>query len=141
MGIDQINLIVIAKCVSYSTGITLQELRGKKRRREIVDARKMLAVVARKERFSFIRIGRFLRRDHSSVIYYTRSHNDLMATNKGYATSYERMYNCLYEKDRFDRAEIRGWLERYLHRTHRKLDLVMEEIILECILSFNNRET
>ena len=64
------------------------------RGRKLVDARRMYCVVARKFLpLPLSTIGKFIKRDHSSVVYYLKQHYSLMETD----STYEHFYNlCEY---------------------------------------------
>jgi hypothetical protein len=59
--------------IAAAAGVTLEELRGPSRHREVVELRRQLAVHLRSRGWSLTTIGRLLNRDHSTVVHLLRS--------------------------------------------------------------------
>ena len=70
------------------------EVKSLFRKRQLVDARRIYCVIARKFlALPLSTIGQFIKRDHSSVLHYHRQHDSLMTADK----TYEHFYNlCEY---------------------------------------------
>lgn len=60
--------------VYEKTGMTKQDLQGRWRIKKYVHARRLFALLAREDGYSFNRIGRMLRRDHATITAY-RDHD------------------------------------------------------------------
>ena len=84
----------ILKLVAEVTETDYKEIKSDARYREVVDARRMFCVLARKNLYMpFKAIGKFVKRDHASVVYYNKQHDALMQTDK----TYEYFFNlCEY---------------------------------------------
>lgn len=80
----------IAKAVSEATEISMEALKSKSRKREIVEARQIAMAIMCKERCgSLAEIGFFFGgRDHSTVIHARNTVTDLMFTDKSFHTKY-----------------------------------------------------
>jgi len=72
-------------CAAESCGITIAEIKGKTRDRNVVNARRLFAVYSRHNGMTLKRIGMFLGdRDHSSILHLLQSHEDLSTYEAGY---------------------------------------------------------
>lgn len=80
----------IALAVSEATEISMDALKSKSRKREIVEARQIAMAIMCKERCaSLAEIGFFFGgRDHSTVIHARTTVNDLIFTDKSFHTKY-----------------------------------------------------
>ena len=64
-------------------GYTRREVLGYGRKREVVDLRHLLMIVARYEfNLSTPRIGEYFKRDHSTVVHATKKMHNLLSTNQ-----------------------------------------------------------
>lgn len=90
-----IELKRIAKFVTSQTGVTEEEIRSQSRKSHLVIARMLFAYLAKKECYSLATTGRFIDRDHSTVIHLLRKANNSekiiklsnnYTINKGYIT-------------------------------------------------------
>ena len=71
--------------VSEVYGVSIQEIKGKKRNRGIVDARKACAKILYTPKFSLKRVGELLGdRDHATVINLISGHRVLMQVDSNY---------------------------------------------------------
>jgi hypothetical protein len=75
------------------TGITREEILSKKRKPDIVDAKKMMALSFFKNtKFTFEKIGEILGGlDHSSISYYVKNHDSLMETDVDFMTNFSNI--------------------------------------------------
>jgi chromosomal replication initiation ATPase DnaA len=73
--------------VKELTGYTLEELQSRRRTREISTARMFLCWAIRLEGFTYYFIGKILRREHSTVMYYCRRFEELLKMKDGLALS------------------------------------------------------
>lgn len=91
------DLILLAKEIERVTRVTLPELISKKRNKQLVMARQMFSYIAHKAgNFSLSEIGRFLNRDHSTIIYSRDNAKDMLDIKDAFFTQY---YNRI--KDEF----------------------------------------
>ena len=90
---------VINTVCSYCK-ITKLELIKPTRKRENVDARKMVSKILRDKNYTFSQIGKKLgRKDHSSIVYYCKNANNLIKTDKVFRTSYENILEIINQKN------------------------------------------
>jgi len=69
--------------------ITNDEIKSSSRKRKLVDRRMIIAVILyNKCTFSYSELGRFINRDHATIMHYLKKHKDLMATNVDYRNLY-----------------------------------------------------
>ena len=89
----------ILTIVSIATEISCSELRSKKRNRRLVWARQVFNLIAYREQgFTLNQVGRFIDRDHSTVLHSLRNHDNLIGCKD---LTYIRMYeNILYEMNK-----------------------------------------
>tara|TARA_R110000868_G_scaffold203612_2_gene451518 strand:- start:1884 stop:2258 length:375 start_codon:yes stop_codon:yes gene_type:complete len=84
----------VIKRVSERLNIPIFELKGKSRKREIVDANMMLSFLLRSYlKLSFKSIAKILNRDHSTIIYRVNEHEKLVISDRGYRQKFEK---CKY---------------------------------------------
>ena len=80
------------RIVTNVFGISKQEMTSRNRKRAYVEAKTMFAVIARQKLLlSTVEIGELIKRDHSSIIHYSRVHKDLYKVDK----TYKRMFNLI----------------------------------------------
>lgn len=80
----------ILKLIAEVTETNYNDIKSPTRRREVVDARRMFCVLARKTLYMpFASIAKFIKRDHSSAIYYVKQHESLMKTDMMYKHFYD----------------------------------------------------
>ena len=77
------------------------DLKHQSRKRELVDARSIFAHIARKFNFSFSTIGKYLSRDHTTIMHLDKKADNLMK----YDQNYESIYINIIEKikERYDK--------------------------------------
>lgn len=72
------------------SGITPNDLTSRRRNRKLVDMRRMIAALLREHYgVSLTKLGKWLNRDHSDVVYLLRTHKNLLATDVGYRRDYQ----------------------------------------------------
>ena len=88
---QEFTLRVIMERVKRFTGYSFDELRGKSRKRELVDARRFFSVFALKYAPGRTQkeIGKYIRRDHSTVINHRDTHKGLIVSNERYRLRWE----------------------------------------------------
>ncbi len=64
------------------------DLKHQCRKKEIVDARSIFAHIARRFNFSFSTIGKYIDRDHSTIMHLSKKAENLM--------KYDQNYECIY---------------------------------------------
>ena len=84
----------ILKLVAEVTETSPRDIKSRTRLRELVDARRMFCVLARKTLHMPLKdIGKFIKRNHCSVLHYWHQHDGLMRTD----AVYKHFYNlCDY---------------------------------------------
>jgi hypothetical protein len=76
----------ILKLVAEVTETNPKDIKSRVRLRQLVDARRMFCVLARKTLHMPLKdIGRFIKRDHSSVLHYWHQHDGLLKSDAVYA--------------------------------------------------------
>ena len=63
---------VVIRRIERAHGVTLEQMQGPQRYRPIVRARWALIAALRERGWSLLRIGRFMNRDHTTVLYALR---------------------------------------------------------------------
>ena len=75
-------LEMILNLVSQSTGVSVEELKSRKRNKTIVFARRIYLYFAREStQFSYASISSYLNRDHATAIHQIREHHNAMDVN------------------------------------------------------------
>jgi chromosomal replication initiation ATPase DnaA len=88
-----LTLAQIAKNVELQTGFSLKILKGRSRKRDIADVRHVFCAIARNNNHRLNRIGNYIDRDHSTVIY---SVNEVQKVNE-LQKIYKQITNKTYE--------------------------------------------
>ncbi len=70
-------------------GVKWADVIGPVRKRELVDARKMVSHFLRDQGWTFFAIGRVMSRDHATAMHHTRTLTDLMEVEKDTKRRYE----------------------------------------------------
>ena len=114
------------RIVTNVFGISKEEMISRTRKRAYVEAKTMFAVIARRKLLlSTVEIGELIKRDHSSIIHYTRVHKDLYKVDKTYA----RMFNLISNTftDQPFMADKQLTVDDKLSIAHIKLDTLEKE--------------
>ena len=93
-GVDRIfSCHRLIEIVCKKTGIDIKDLKGKSRKREIVEARQLAFYILKKNtRLPFAVIGGMLNRDHTTVIHSIKVVTALKETDKEYISKYS--FSC-----------------------------------------------
>lgn len=100
----------ILEAVCEAFGFQARQIRGEQRDQGMCFARFAFVLLARREGYTYPRIGRFLHRDHSTAIHAARRAKELVAADDGYALCVHEVVDRLdafRAKDREKLAEIR----------------------------------
>jgi hypothetical protein len=90
----------IANVVSLATGISVKQIFGKTRKREIVNARRIIAVILRKELFmKYQAIAAFLKKNHAGIILYLKQHESFIQYDREYKKLFGVISNELKKID------------------------------------------
>jgi chromosomal replication initiation ATPase DnaA len=82
--------------VTKFTGITKEEMQGKCRKQEIVQARYLFATIMRKNtNYTLQYIGSLINRDHSNLIFYFKKMDWFLKNEKDLANKYQLILNNL----------------------------------------------
>jgi chromosomal replication initiator protein len=88
------DLFVILSNVSQCCMITLEQLRSKTRKREIVEARQIYCKLAKKRtKYTLEQIGSAINKDHATVLHSVRTCNNLIETNINFKNKYNDCKN------------------------------------------------
>ena len=83
----------IAIEIEEEFGVTLDELKSKSRIRSIVEARHLFCYFAHERGYTYTYIGKFINRDHSSVINGKSNVTDLRKFNDEFKKKFDRLIN------------------------------------------------
>ena len=72
IGEDNKGLRLMTKFAARETGVSVDDLRGPTRRRDVYLVRQAVMIEARNAGFTTTQIGRFFNRDHSSICHATK---------------------------------------------------------------------
>lgn len=86
---EEMHRIVMTICNRQK--ITITELRSSNRKWEIGDVRKIVAKKLRDEGFTLVKIGRYMMRDHSSIIAMVESYETLYANNEKFRSLADKL--------------------------------------------------
>jgi chromosomal replication initiation ATPase DnaA len=86
----------ILHAVAQELGVTVADMRGKCRKREFTDARRVYAFVMRKQGHTLQRIARELGRDHTSVILYLQTTQDMIDVKDPISAIIQRIEKSLF---------------------------------------------
>lgn len=73
-------------------------LKTKLRKRDCVDARSIFTHICRQHKFQFAKIGKYLKRHHTSIIHLDRRAKDLLETDRNFEIRYKQVVDLLKEK-------------------------------------------
>ena len=74
----------IINCICEVLNLSYNDIVGKCRKREIVEARQIAIglILEANPKLTLKKVGRIFKRDHSTIIYARNTYNDLLLTNK-----------------------------------------------------------
>ena len=88
------DLFIILSKISQCCMVTIEDLRGNKRNREIVEARQIFCKLAKiRTKYSLTKIGSAIKRDHATVLHSVRTCNNLIETNLNFKNKYNDCEN------------------------------------------------
>ena len=108
----------VAQVVGSLYGLDFEQIISINRRRELVDARKIMSVLLRNVyKLTFSKIGAILQRDHTTMLHYYRDHENLVETDPDYKHFYNTALSAVGHLDKSedileDVTFIEGLLER-----------------------------
>ena len=108
----------VSQVVGSLYGLDFEQMISINRRRELVDARKIMSVLLRNVyKLTFSKIGAILQRDHTTMLHYYRDHENLMETDQDYKHFYNTALSAVGHLDKSkdlieDVTFIEGLLER-----------------------------
>jgi len=79
-------------------GVT--HFRSKSRARYLTDARSIFCHIARRMRYTTVEIGKFLNKDHTTVVHMTQKTNDLLQTDPFFNELYTDISNKIDDYDK-----------------------------------------
>ena len=83
----------LMRLVTRASQLTEEQIRGKSRQQDLVAARALFVIEARKRGYSETGLGRFLSRDHSSIKYLARGYKPSV-----HYFDYKKRYEQLIEQ-------------------------------------------
>ena len=108
----------VSQVVGSLYGLDFEQIISINRRRDLVDARKIMSVLLRNVyKLTFSKIGAILQRDHTTMLHYYRDHENLMETDRDYKHFYNTALSAVGHLDKSkdlieDVTFIEGLLER-----------------------------
>ena len=108
----------VSQVVGSLYGLDFEQMISINRRRELVDARKIIYFLLRNVyKLTFSKIGAILQRDHTTMLHYYRDHENLMETDRDYKHFYNTALSAVGHLDKSkdlieDVTFIEGLLER-----------------------------
>ena len=108
----------VSQVVGSLYGLDFEQMISINRRRELVDARKIMSVLLRNVyKLTFSKIGAILQRDHTTMLHYYRDHENLVETDHDYKHFYNTALSAVGHLDKSkdlieDVTFIEGLLER-----------------------------
>ena len=108
----------VSQVVGSLYGLDFEQMISINRRRELVDARKIMSVLLRNVyKLTFSKIGAILQRDHTTMLHYYRDHENLVETDPDYKHFYNTALSAVGHLDKSkdlieDVTFIEGLLER-----------------------------
>lgn len=85
----------IFKAIDRETGVTREQITGKSRLQQIVYARAIAAWFLRQSGLSYPQIGKVINRQHCTVIYHLRKHDDECTYNREYRKMFDKINNAM----------------------------------------------
>jgi chromosomal replication initiation ATPase DnaA len=88
----------ILTAIAQANNVTVDQIKGRSRKREIADARKMAMAMLRKMTgMSLNAVGAYMGKDHATVNHHAKNtHPQLMDSDRNYAHAYSIAFNLLY---------------------------------------------
>lgn len=108
----------IIESTTEITGITIEQIMGKSRKRHFVDARKILVNVMRKHlKLTCFQVAKVINKDHSSIVHYEKMHPIHLKEEE-----YRRLYSAvsgtfLIRKSVRDEERLQDQFRNLQHRT------------------------
>ena len=108
----------VAQVVGSLYGLDFEQIISINRRRDLVDARKIMSVLLRNVyKLTFSKIGAILQRDHTTMLHYYRDHENLMETDQDYKHFYNTALSAVGHLDKSkDLVEDVTFIEGLLSR-------------------------
>ena len=108
----------VSQVVGSLYGLDFEQMISINRRRDRVDARKIMSVLLRNVyKLTFSKIGTVLERDHASILHYYRDHENLMETDQDYKHFYNTALSAVGHLDKSkDLVEDVTFIEGLLSR-------------------------
>lgn len=88
-----LNVIENVVLENYPITITPEQFKSKDRRREFVDTRAIFSHIARKYKYSYSQIAKYMGRDHTSIIHLVRKTDDLLDVDVVFKDVYFNIIN------------------------------------------------
>ncbi len=121
-------LIKLKEIVDGVFGVDITETN---RQRRYVNARMVFSKIARQHFYVFHDIGRFLGRDHATIIHYMRVFDSYCLTDKNLRDNYISCLNC-FSDESFDVSHIKttDQLKKEIISLKRQNNLLSSELVL-----------
>jgi len=110
---DKEELLVLL-AISSECNVEIQDILGRNRKTEIVDARKIYMIILYVYfNYKLVQISLRTNRDHSTIIHAINVHDDLIKTNASYREKFKKVLKNLHDSrsdiftDNFDRSMVK----------------------------------
>tara|TARA_R110002020_G_scaffold220785_2_gene428770 strand:- start:34773 stop:35192 length:420 start_codon:yes stop_codon:yes gene_type:complete len=89
----ELEVKILTEVIEKQLGITYKQMMSPTRLKELVYSRAIFSVIARRYlNMTFHKIGELLKRDHSSIIFYMKKHDNEYELYKDYRDMYKKIY-------------------------------------------------
>ena len=128
--------IKVITTVSNITGVSIRDIRGKDRRHDIVEARRICMVLLHDELlYKSARVGKIFNRNHATALHAYKVHKDIYEVDKNYRRRYNICAAALGRQPDFDKSDddcfmINKSKMAYLERENQELKAQIAEIKL-----------
>lgn len=84
---------ILTEVIEKQLGVTYKQMMSARRLKEMVYSRAIFSVIARRYLdMTYHKIGELLKRDHSSIIFYMKKHDNEYELYKDYRDMYKKIY-------------------------------------------------
>lgn len=93
---------LILSIISKNCSVSVEDILSKTRKKDIVDARHYFCAIMRKQLgYPVVAIGRYMDRDHTTVIHSVRTFDDRCSTDEGYRLVFETIIQDIHTNINF----------------------------------------
>ena len=98
-GTMETTMDLVTKATALICELSEEEMLSKNRERHLVDARRIAYAVNRLFfKYPLLRIGKFYKKNHATIIHQVNVHNAIIQYDKDYAMKYQMVLNCVRDE-------------------------------------------